>query len=325
MEIIERKTKFHHTFPKDMLSSEWPTPPTSFRMPFQCLMVSKRGGGKTASAYFLLKQLKKQNNLNRLFIISPTAKSRSNEALWRDLEVDPADVFEDAHVSSLSTVLQAIDDEAEEYREYLKLKTAWDALHKIMKRKNFDPERDLDELDEDTLQLVLQHEELFDDEPPRWKYMVKGQPQMPMPTLFCDDLQGAPIMYSPLLTNLIVKNRHHGYSGVNTIFTVQSYSAAVSGCPKVLRLNCTILGVWKTHDEKTLEHIMTEASEVPKDDFVKMYMYATSIKFRPFVIEFTPKEDWMRYRAGWDKFIELKTYGQISKVAQIPVKKISSQ
>lgn len=318
MELIERKTQFHHQFPRDLISTEWPSPPHSFKLPVQALFCARRNSGKTAAAYFLCKQLKKQGNLNRLYILSPTSKSRSNAAYWRDLEVNPEDVFDDARVSSLQTILDSIEVEAEEYREYLKLKEAWDVLHKAMKRKDFEVE----DLPEEVLDIVLQHEELFDDTPPTWRYMWKGKPQFPMPMVLLDDCQGSPLMHSPLLQNFYIKHRHHSYSGVSTITTVQSYAAAVGGTPKILRLNATVLALWKTHDDHTLESIIQEASEVPPHEFLKMYEFSTREKFRPLVIDFFPKEPWMRYRAGFDRFIELRTFGEIKEVAQIRVKKV---
>ena len=80
---------------------------------------------------------------------------------------------------------------------------------------------------------------------------------------------------------------------------MQSYMSAQGGTPRPIRGNCTVLVLFKTHDEKMVKTIVEEISEVPPETFMAMYNVAVSEEHRPLIVEITPKSKELMYRAGW--------------------------
>ena len=305
--MIERKlASFPVKFPH-MPVCEAPSPAQSIRIPAQVLMIARRGSGKTFSAYLLLKQLISWKLCHRIFVLSPTWKAPTNKSLFDDLQVDPKDCFEDPSVASLRNVLETIEEEGEVYKKFLMLKTAHTRLWKALR----DDKKMLDAIDPELLLLADAHPELWDREPPTHKYGGRH----PCMFIFFDDVQGMPLMRSALFVSLVIKHRHQSFIGVSTISAFQSYSSLINGCPKPLRNNATVLVVFKTHDDKVIDQICSEVSEVPPATFRAMYDHATSVKHRPFIIEVAPKTDAMMYRAGWDTIL---TPGKLCEKSPTP-------
>ena len=291
-----RKIKGFPTIFPHIESCEAPSPANCIKIPCQNLYVGRRGSGKTYSCYLLLRQLKECDLAHRIFLMSPTASSRTNVQLWESLDVKEGDRFEELTLENLKTILEEVEKEGREFREYqLKLETHT-KLHRYLRLKNCDVLKIPDEI----LLLADVWPELWEKEPPTHKY---GGKQPCMHVVF-DDCQGSTLMRTPTLLNMIIKHRHLGNGiGLSTHFAVQSYMSAQGGCPRPLRGNCTTLILFRTHDAKMMKTIVEEISEVPPDVFLAMYEEATNEEHRPLIVEITPKKPDLMYRAGWNTLL----------------------
>ena len=104
----------HPVFPKNMPSNEIPTSADGLRMPYLILACGQRGCGKSTAWYHLLKQLKKEALVDRVFIISPTCGSPSNAAYFADLGIAKDDTLEAMENASLEYVINQVDEEGKQ-------------------------------------------------------------------------------------------------------------------------------------------------------------------------------------------------------------------
>jgi hypothetical protein len=240
-----------------------------------------------------MKQLKKDNRCDRIFIISPTAFSPANEPMFRDLGVDyKKDVHEDMANNSLVKVKVAVDEEGAQWKKDQEDQEKYTRLLKLLRGKT-----PIDHIDAELLTGADQAG--WFHTPPKARYGHK-------PRLHCliDDAQGSPLMVptsNSCLGNLSVRHRHAGGCGVSLYVAVQNYTAN-QGVPRYLRTNCTVLVLFKIHDAKTIQQILTEvAGDVPAEDFMRHYHEATEEPYQPLVVEFGAKRH--IFRAGWSKFL----------------------
>eukprot|EP00965_Chrysotila_dentata_P028777 956323-Pleurochrysis_carterae.AAC.1 len=86
---------------------------------------------------------------------------------------------------------------------------------------------------------------------------------------------------------------------------VQSY-LCTGGVPRVIRENCTSLLIFKTSDERILQKLYEELDleGVSFERFMDMMHYAHEKKFNYLLIDFSPKEQRLRFRSGYNEAIE---------------------
>ena len=282
------------TFPKNMRSTEIDTPEDSIRLPALVCLCGKRGSGKTATLYFLLKQLKHDKLADRIWIISPTAFSPANEAMFKDLGIDyEKDLYEDMSVDSLRKVDAALAEEGAQWKKDQEDREKYQRLVRLLKGRT-----PIDKIDAEL--LTTAEAEGWWDEPPKSRY-PGGRPKL---HLIIDDAQGTPLLVpssKSCLGELSMRHRHAHGPGLSLYLCLQNYSAQ-GGVPKYIRTNCTALVLFKIYDQKAIGQIVDEvAGDVPKEDFLRLYDQATSEPYRPLVVEFQPKKH--IFRAGWNLFM----------------------
>ena len=99
---------------------------------------------------------------------------------------------------------------------------------------------------------------------------------------------------------ITIKHRH---IPLTICYLMQSWS----GLPRVIRLNATHFIIYKTGDLKQLKQIYENfATYVTQDEFMKVYNYAVAKPHGFLFIDTDPKEPHMRFRSGFNEFIDAK-------------------
>ena len=265
-----------------------------------CMVVSgKRGSGKTLAVVNLLKKLQETNSLDRVFIISPTVYS--NKHILDLIKYDPEDVFEDPTKEALDKVIEAVEQEAADYEDYIEQMKLYKKYLRYMK----------------TGQGTLKDEDIFDlydgesqtIQPPKHKWNGKK----PVMLLLMDDCQGSPIYnVKSKLSNYVIKHRHigqlrksYGALGLSMVFCVQSYKSAGGGLPRALRGQATTMMIFKSKDENELDDIAQECGgEVDNETFIKVYEAAIDEPHSFLFIDFHKKDNHpSMFRKRFDTFL----------------------
>jgi Cdc6-like AAA superfamily ATPase len=284
-------------FPKklpNIESCETPSPPDCIKIPTQILYCGRRGSGKSYSCWNLLTHLKSMGLLTRLFVISPTARARTNLDLWQSLDADEEDVTEDTSVDSLRRVIDECEAAGREYRRYEELVKKHAELQMWLRKKC-----DISAIPAELLVYADSHPEI-------WEKVLDPQLEVKRPVyhVVLDDVLGLPLMRSTLLVNLATRHRHIGSGcGLSVHITAQSYTSNVGGVPRCVRNNITVLVFFKSYNDKEIEKVIEECAELPPEQFRRMYDLATSEPHRPLCIEISPKREELRYRASWNTLL----------------------
>ena len=182
------------------------------------------------------------------------------------------------------------------------------ALSNIMKAVKKDWKR----YDNDLLYLKIFKKIVGTGKPPTLKesyvlehrnYAQPTLPQKPSHLVIVDDCQGTD-MYSlarrDLMNHVTIKHRH---IPITICYLVQSWS----GLPRVIRLNATHFLIYRTGDLKQLKQIYENfATYVTQDEFMNVYHYAVDKPHGFLFIDTDPKEEGMRFRSGFNEFIDAK-------------------
>jgi hypothetical protein len=246
------------------------TPENLMKAHFNLVVSGKRGSGKSVAIINLLKQLQDAGCLDRLFIISPTIYS--NKHILDMVKYDPDDVYEEPSKDALESVIDAVEQEALDYEEYIEKLKVYKQYMQFMKtgRGKFDDSELFDLWDPESQMIT--------------KPVHKWDGKKPVMVLFCDDCQGSPIYnVRSKLSNYVIRHRHlgqlrksYGALGLSMIFAVQSYKSAGGGLPRALRGQATQLIIFKSKDIHELDDIADECGgEVSKEVFMKVYEAAT--------------------------------------------------
>jgi hypothetical protein len=299
------KIDIYNDNPKDGVNNEYPTPKNSFRQPCLQMIVGVRNTGKSFLTSKILAQAKKDKTFNRIYIVTPSFKS--NEAYFGEY-INEEDVFEPTR-DSINNVIKCVEDDRDEFEEYLVKKELYKKYKKDIANKPFmsiNPENLLQYMDYG-----------FFEEEPIWKY-DKVEP--PKSLLILDDVIGSPaILQSSGLSRVATLNRHlapldtphsnRSACGLAVIILSQSYRLQ-NGVSRLLRENLSLLTLFLNKQEKQLEAIREElANVVDVDLFEKAYDYATKEKFGNLTVDFRSKCNTMTFRKNLNqliKFPELK-------------------
>lgn len=273
------------------------THPDLPKMHQQVLCVGKRGSGKTVSVVNLVKKL----DFDRIFVISPTF--RSNQANMELLAIDENDVFEDLDdLTVIDRIKEEVESEAKEYDDYHKRK---DLYKKFLKHKNSGsniPDELLLEFFDPTLQQFVAPFHWLDGKRPRL-------------CLIYDDILGSPLMSKGArkVSNLAILHRHcgpvvaekGGALGISIFYLSQSFTIQSGGIPRCVRNNCTSLILFKSKNEKEYDQIADEvAGEIGKEEFKKVYDYATDEPHSFLFVDLHPKSNHpSRFRKNFNEFL----------------------
>ena len=262
----------------------------------QVLCVGKRGSGKTIAIVNLIKKMK----YDRIFWVSPTCKS--NQTIMSMLKIDDSDIYEDIDDITVPDQIKAeIELEAAKYDEY----------HRKMKKyKLFLKQKQKNIIDDN---LLLEFFNINTDEFEKPTHWLDGR--RPFIAVCYDDCLGS-LLFSKgarKIVNSGILHRHlgsvseegGGALGCSQFFLTQSYKTLTGGIPRAVRNNCTSLIIFKTKSDKELVEIQEEiGGEVSKDEFYKIYNYATADPHSFLFVDLHPKKNHVsRFRKCFAEFI----------------------
>ena len=294
------KIDIYNDNPKDGVNNEYPTPKNSFRQPCLQMIVGVRNTGKSFLTSKILAQAKKDKTFNRIYIVTPSFKS--NEAYFGEY-IEQQDVFEPTR-DSINNVIKCVEDDRDEFEEYLVKKELYKKYKKDIANKPFmsiNPENLLQYMDYG-----------FFEKEPIWKY-DKVEP--PKSLLILDDVIGSPaILQSSGLSRVATLNRHlapldtphsnRSACGLAVIILSQSYRLQ-NGVSRLLRENLSLLTLFLNKQEKQLEAIREElANVVDVNLFEKAYDFATKEKYGSLTVDFRPKCNTMTFRKNLNQLIK---------------------
>ena len=279
------------------------TDPMMFPSHQSCLVIGKRGSGKSVIAVNIIERMK----YDRIFIVSPTIQS--NKALLDRLKIDPDDIYDPDDLEALDDIKKKIDTERDEYEKYL---DDMKKYREFMKKLNSD--NPVFRIPDEVLLLFYQNG-TFQKPQHKW-----GGRKPHMAILF-DDVMGSLLFTKGIrkLNKLTIFHRHLGQLkeggalGCSLYFLVQSYKAQAGGISKCIRNQATTIVLFKTKNDKELQEIQEECSgEIDKDTFYAMYEQATEGEHNALVIDLHYKKGIhpSGFRKNLDTFLIPETFSQ---------------
>ncbi len=271
------------------------------------LVLGKRGAGKGVLTANYLRLLMKENKLDRLIIVSPTAGS--NAGLLEQFGVDEEDILDPEDPLVPDILIQKIEDERDQYVEELRKIKDYNEFEKLYYSNM--PIQDID---------PLKFLEFCDDfgNPIRPKLKYGHRPCI---HVLCDDCQSTALFKNKRFLNLAIRHRHIGEMpydkkdksgemcgaiGCSLYILIQNLKAQGGGsAPRPIRNNCTQFAiVGKVKNVKELDDIYSSmAGEVNKEQFYNAYEYSTQEKYNSFIIDLNPKDPKKKFRKNLDEYL----------------------
>ena len=274
----------------------------------QLLCCGAKGSGKTISIVNLVKKLE----FDRIFLISPTAKS--NHSILSMINIDEDDMYEDTEdLTIIDNIISKVEEEGREYDEYHEKMKEY---NEFIKNSN---NNDYHLIDDDTIDKFMDDNNNF----LKPEHYLNGR--RPKVALILDDILGSYLMSKGIrkVNNLAIKHRHispvksegGGAIGVSTFFLTQTFRCQTGGISKPIRSNCNSLIIFKTKNENEFNDLRDEvAGEIGKDLFTKIYEIATDEPHSFLFIDFNPKKSHpSRYRKNLDTFLISESDGTITQ------------
>jgi len=274
----------------------------------QLLCCGAKGSGKTISIVNLVKKLE----FDRIFLISPTAKS--NHAILSMINIDEDDMYEDTEdLTIIDNIISKVEEEGREYDEYHEKMKEY---NEFIKNSN---NNDYHLIDDDTIDKFMDDNNNF----LKPEHYLNGR--RPKIALILDDILGSYLMSKGIrkVNNLAIKHRHispvksegGGAVGVSTFFLTQTFRCQTAGISKPIRSNCNSLIIFKTKNENEFNDLRDEvAGEIGKDLFTKIYEIATDEPHSFLFLDFNPKKSHpSRYRKNLDTFLIAESDGTITQ------------
>jgi len=274
----------------------------------QLLCVGAKGMGKTIAIVNLVKKL----NFDRIFLISPTAKS--NHSILSMINIEEDDMYEDTDdLTIIDNIISKVEEEGILYDEYHNKMKDYNEFDKKIRNNQFNLISD-----EDLETYMNERNEIVKPE-----HYLNGR----RPKIACifDDILGSYLMSKGIrkVNNLAIKHRHiapvtsEGGSaiGISTFFLTQTFRCQSGGISKPIRSNCNSLIIFKTKNENEFNDLRDEvAGEIGKELFTKIYDLATNEPHSFLFIDFNPKKEHpSRYRKNLDTFLIPNDDGTITE------------
>jgi hypothetical protein len=287
---------------------QYDTPEMMPNLCTQLLCVGAKGMGKTIAIVNLVKKL----NFDRIFLISPTAKS--NHSILSMINIEEEDMYEDTDdLTIIDNIISKVDEEGRLYDEYHNKMKDYNEFDKKIRNNQFNLISD-----EDLETYMNERNEIVKPE-----HYLNGR----RPKIACifDDILGSYLMSKGIrkVNNLAIKHRHiapvtsegSGAVGINTFFLTQTFRCQSGGISKPIRSNCNSLIIFKTKNENEFNDLRDEvAGEVGKELFTKIYEIATDEPHSFLFIDFNPKKEHpSRYRKNLDTFLIPNADGTITQ------------
>ena len=290
------------------LKYKYDTPEMMPNLCTQLLCCGAKGMGKTIAIVNLVKKL----NFDRIFLISPTAKS--NHSILSMINIDEDDMYEDTDdLTIIDDIISKVEEEGKEYDEYHEKMKEYNEFNKKIKNNQFNLISD-----EDLETFMNDNNEIIKPE----HYLDGRRPKI---ACIFDDILGSFLMSKGIrkVNNLAIKHRHiapvkaegGGAVGISTFFLTQTFRCQSGGISKPIRSNCNSLIIFKTKNENEFNDLRDEvAGEIGKDLFTKIYEIATDEPHSFLFIDFNPKKEHpSRYRKNLDTFLIANDDGTITQ------------
>ncbi len=274
----------------------------------QLLCCGAKGSGKTISIVNLVKKLE----FDRIFLISPTAKS--NHSILSMINIDEDDMYEDTEdLTIIDDIISRVEEEGREYDEYHEKMKEYNEFIKNSNNNNYHL------IDDDTIDKFMDDNNNF----LKPEHYLNGR--RPKVALILDDILGSFLMSKGIrkVNNLAIKHRHispvksegGGAIGISTFFLTQTFRCQTGGISKPIRSNCNSLIIFKTKNENEFNDLRDEvAGEIGKELFTKIYEIATDEPHSFLFIDFNPKPHFpSRYRKNLDTFLIAESDGTITQ------------
>lgn len=223
-------------------------------LPAVFLICGKRGSGKSTTMGSLINAY---SCFQKIYMISPTCKSAINKPILQSMGIQEENCYEQATPESLQMILDSIEEEERILQDYKRRLKLWNAFMKS--ERNVDL-WELDELCDEYGQIT---------KPDDHKYAG----HYPCSLILFDDIVGSSLIRSKILCNTAILHRHLASGiGVSLCFLTQSFISDTSGLPKVVRLQCTVLLLFKTYSIKERESVSHECrGETTHERFLEAY------------------------------------------------------
>lgn len=290
------------------LKYKYDTPEMMPNLCTQLLCCGAKGMGKTIAIVNLVKKL----NFDRIFLISPTAKS--NHSILSMINIDEDDMYEDTDdLTIIDDIISKVEEEGKEYDEYHEKMKEYNEFNRKIKNNQFNLISD-----EDLETFMNDNNEIIKPE----HYLDGRRPKI---ACIFDDILGSFLMSKGIrkVNNLAIKHRHiapvkaegGGAIGISTFFLTQTFRCQSGGISKPIRSNCNSLIIFKTKNENEFNDLRDEvAGEIGKDLFTKIYEIATDEPHSFLFIDFNPKKEHpSRYRKNLDTFLIANDDGTITQ------------
>ena len=258
---------------------------------------AQRGCGKGVILSSYLQGLKKQNCMDRIFILSPTIGS--NRQIFEPLNIAEEDEYHTPEPENVNDIIKKCEQEMEDWTEYQ------DALklHKLINNPNID----INKIDPSLLIRALEKGYLGTDKP------VSKYGHKPILGLIIDDFQGSNLYNTnpknPFV-NLCLRHRHIADGlGLSIFMCVQTYGGA-GGVPRIIRQNITSLLLGSQKNRQVIEQIADEiGGQIEKEKFLQVYDIAVhndnpeQQNHNFLLIDFNPKELNKMFRRNLNTYI----------------------
>jgi len=271
------------------------TPEDQLKLHQLCCISAQRGCGKGVILSSLLQGLKKQNCLDRIFIMSPTIDS--NRPIFEPLNINEEDEYHSADPENIQDIIKKCEDEMDEWEDYQEALL----MHKLLSN----PKINVNDIDPE---LLVKAMELGYLDKPVSKYGHK-----PVLGLIIDDFQGSNLYNAnsknPFI-NLCLRHRHVAKGlGLSIFMCVQTYGGA-GGVPRIIRQNITSLLLGHQKNTEVIEQIANEiGGQIEKEKFMEVYNTAThnddpeTQNHNFLLIDFNPKSPDKMFRRNLNTYI----------------------
>jgi Cdc6-like AAA superfamily ATPase len=247
------------------------------------LIVGGTGSGKTHSTTAILKEYQDNDMITkdgtkheiRIIWISPTGSSSSNQAILKNINIYPEDMYDVYSDDLLEKIMMDIEKINEDVKKYKIYKEVYKLVDKTPERKIPDLLKKFPEIDDILKEFDYKHPDEIDM---RYK-------ERPATMIVLDDLLGSDAFNKKSTSKLLyylIKNRHYW----SQFFIL---TQAIKGCTKSIRQNCKYFLLSKCASKKyILSDMYDEVSNViDEETFEKIYDLCCEEKYGSLVIDFT--------------------------------------
>ncbi len=261
------------------------TSPFNIKVPFVATFVGSRGSGKSYTLTKLLKNLKDEKAITRIYILCSTY--HSNPQYEEILKPKPEDVFIDVDDSNIFDILQQIRDTNKIEQDQFKEEEEYHDGYKYFRKQKFH------KIPDHVADVIIQR----NAEPP--KQDIVQHP--PSACIVLDDMAFTKAFSTSKknpLTSLVSFHRHEKLS---LALVSQAYMAV----PKSIRLNSTVYFIYPTHNKKEKRLMYEEfGNMLPEEEFNRIFDQATDTPHHFLMITLDAKKGYpSKFRKNFDTFI----------------------